>query len=118
MHSLSSGSCYSVGSGTSRFGSGTLGLFKPTRTRDIIMNSIKLYRQLQSMGHDIGKDFSFLNLAFGSFDSGCGYCSCLLSLMLRFPFTMGTWCRFTGMRECEPRPDSRTHDCSQEAHGL
>lgn len=53
-----------VGGGTSYFGSGTLGLFKPIAHRDIIMYSIKLYRQLQEMGFDIGmKECGSVNLA-------------------------------------------------------
>jgi hypothetical protein len=40
--------------GTSHFGSGTLGLFKPIAERNIIMYSIKLYRQLEAKGYDIG----------------------------------------------------------------
>ncbi|KAK2577534.1 hypothetical protein KPH14_003619 [Odynerus spinipes] len=53
-----------VGSGTSHFGSGTLGLFKPISHRNLISYSIKLYRQLQEMGHDIGlKQCGSLNLA-------------------------------------------------------
>ncbi|XP_043508700.1 pyruvate dehydrogenase phosphatase regulatory subunit, mitochondrial-like isoform X2 [Frieseomelitta varia] len=43
-----------VGSGTSHFGSGTLGLFKPISHRNLISYSIKLYQQLQEMGYDIG----------------------------------------------------------------
>lgn len=43
-----------IGSGTSHFGSGTLGLFKPISHRNLIWYSIKLYKQLQEMGHDIG----------------------------------------------------------------
>lgn len=40
--------------GTSHFGSGTLGLFKPIAERNMIMYSIKLYRQLEAKGYDIG----------------------------------------------------------------
>ncbi|KAK9890381.1 hypothetical protein WA026_010473 [Henosepilachna vigintioctopunctata] len=43
-----------IGSGTSRFGSGTLGLFKPIAHRNLIWYSIKLYKQLEEMGYDIG----------------------------------------------------------------
>lgn len=43
-----------IGSGTSRFGSGTLGLFKPIAHRNLIWYSIQLYKQLQEMGHDLG----------------------------------------------------------------
>nr|XP_018910548.1 PREDICTED: pyruvate dehydrogenase phosphatase regulatory subunit, mitochondrial-like isoform X2 [Bemisia tabaci] len=54
----------SICGGTSNFGSGTLGLFKPIDERHIISNSIKLYRQLQEMGHDIGlKQVGSVNLA-------------------------------------------------------
>ncbi|KAL4119079.1 hypothetical protein QTP88_011944 [Uroleucon formosanum] len=50
--------------GTSHFGSGTLGLFKPIAERNIIMYSIKLYRQLEAKGYDIGlKQCGSLNLA-------------------------------------------------------
>lgn len=42
-----------IGSGTSHFGSGTLGLFKPIAHRNLIWYSIKLYQQLQDMGYDI-----------------------------------------------------------------
>ncbi|XP_017884965.1 pyruvate dehydrogenase phosphatase regulatory subunit, mitochondrial-like [Ceratina calcarata] len=43
-----------IGSGTSHFGSGTLGLFKPISHRNLISYSIKLYQQLQETGYDIG----------------------------------------------------------------
>lgn len=43
-----------IGSGTSRFGSGTLGLFKPIAHRNLIWYSIKLYKELQELGYDIG----------------------------------------------------------------
>ncbi|XP_050540511.1 pyruvate dehydrogenase phosphatase regulatory subunit, mitochondrial-like isoform X2 [Daktulosphaira vitifoliae] len=50
--------------GTSHFGSGTLGLFKPIAERNMIMYSIKLYRQLEAKGYDIGlKQCGSLNLA-------------------------------------------------------
>ncbi|XP_049762224.1 pyruvate dehydrogenase phosphatase regulatory subunit, mitochondrial-like [Schistocerca cancellata] len=53
-----------IGSGTSSFGSGTLGLFKPMADRHLIMYSIKLYRQLEELGYDIGlKQCGSLNLA-------------------------------------------------------
>lgn len=53
-----------IGSGTSDFGSGTLGLFKPISHRNIIWYSIKLYRQLQEMGYDLGlKQCGSLSLA-------------------------------------------------------
>ncbi|KAK7864281.1 hypothetical protein R5R35_009540 [Gryllus longicercus] len=53
-----------IGSGTSNFGSGTLGLFKPIADRNLVMYSIKLYRQLQEMGYDIGfKQCGSVNLA-------------------------------------------------------
>ncbi|XP_015510109.2 pyruvate dehydrogenase phosphatase regulatory subunit, mitochondrial-like isoform X1 [Neodiprion pinetum] len=53
-----------VGGGTSHFGSGTLGLFKPIAHRNIIMYSLKLYRQLHEMGFDIGmKECGSVNLA-------------------------------------------------------
>ncbi|CAK9801517.1 Pyruvate dehydrogenase phosphatase regulatory subunit, mitochondrial [Anthophora plagiata] len=43
-----------IGSGTSHFGSGTLGLFKPISHKNLISYSIKLYQQLQEMGYNIG----------------------------------------------------------------
>ncbi|XP_015598791.1 pyruvate dehydrogenase phosphatase regulatory subunit, mitochondrial [Cephus cinctus] len=53
-----------IGSGTSHFGSGTLGLFKPISHRNLISYSIKLYRQLQEMGYDIGlRECGSINLA-------------------------------------------------------
>lgn len=53
-----------IGSGTSHFGSGTLGLFKPIAHRNIIWYSIKLYQQLQDMGYDIQlKQCGSINLA-------------------------------------------------------
>ena len=45
---------YRTCEGTSHFGSGTLGLFKPIEERNIILYSIKLYRKLQAKGFDIG----------------------------------------------------------------
>ncbi|XP_061497155.1 pyruvate dehydrogenase phosphatase regulatory subunit, mitochondrial isoform X2 [Anopheles gambiae] len=53
-----------VGSGTSHFGSGTIGLFKPTPERNIVVESLKLYQRLQDQGHDIGlRRCGSLNLA-------------------------------------------------------
>lgn len=53
-----------IGSGTSHFGSGVLGLFKPISHRNIIMYSLKLYRELQDQGYDVGlKQCGSLNLA-------------------------------------------------------
>lgn len=53
-----------IGSGTSDFGSGTIGLFKPTPERNLITESLKLYQSLQLAGHDIGlKKCGALNLA-------------------------------------------------------
>ncbi|XP_029170477.1 pyruvate dehydrogenase phosphatase regulatory subunit, mitochondrial-like [Nylanderia fulva] len=53
-----------IGSGSSHFGSGTLGLFKPISRRNLITYSIKLYQQLQDMGHDIGlRQRGSINLA-------------------------------------------------------
>lgn len=43
-----------IGSGTSHFGSGTLGLLKPTAMRNIIKYSIDLYQKMQKMGYEIG----------------------------------------------------------------
>lgn len=55
---------YTVGSGTSLFGSGTLGLFKPSAERNLISYSIKLYRLLQEHGYNIDlKQCGSLNLA-------------------------------------------------------
>uniref|UniRef100_A0A1Y9H9H8 Pyruvate dehydrogenase phosphatase regulatory subunit, mitochondrial n=1 Tax=Anopheles farauti TaxID=69004 RepID=A0A1Y9H9H8_9DIPT len=53
-----------VGSGTSHFGSGTIGLFKPTPERNIIVESLKLYQKLHQQGHEIGlRRCGSLNLA-------------------------------------------------------
>lgn len=53
-----------IGSGTSNFGSGILGLFKPISHRNIIMDSLKLYKELQRQGFDIGlKQVGSINLA-------------------------------------------------------
>ncbi|EZA58771.1 hypothetical protein DMN91_009213 [Ooceraea biroi] len=53
-----------IGSGSSHFGSGTLGLFKPISRRNLITYSIKLYQQLHEMGHDIGlRQCGSVNLA-------------------------------------------------------
>lgn len=55
---------FRIGSGSSHFGSGTLGLFKPISRRNLIAYSIKLYQQLQEMGYDIGlKQCGSINLA-------------------------------------------------------
>lgn len=42
-----------IGSGTSHFGSGVLGLFKPLAHSKLIKYSINLYQQLKDMGYDI-----------------------------------------------------------------
>ncbi|XP_066258904.1 pyruvate dehydrogenase phosphatase regulatory subunit, mitochondrial-like isoform X1 [Euwallacea similis] len=53
-----------IGSGTSHFGSGTLGLFKPISHRNVIWYSINLYKKLQNMGYDVDlKQCGSLNLA-------------------------------------------------------
>ncbi|XP_029676057.1 pyruvate dehydrogenase phosphatase regulatory subunit, mitochondrial-like [Formica exsecta] len=53
-----------IGSGSSHFGSGTLGLFKSISRRNLIAYSIKLYQQLQDMGYNIGlRQCGSLNLA-------------------------------------------------------
>lgn len=53
-----------VCSGTSHFGSGTLGMFKPISHRNLVWYSIRLYKKLQDMGHDIGlKECGSVNLA-------------------------------------------------------
>ncbi|XP_058445878.1 pyruvate dehydrogenase phosphatase regulatory subunit, mitochondrial-like isoform X1 [Malaya genurostris] len=55
---------HTIGSGTSDFGSGTIGLFKPTPERNIIMESLKLYERLQRAGHNVGlQKCGSLNLA-------------------------------------------------------
>ncbi|XP_055542448.1 pyruvate dehydrogenase phosphatase regulatory subunit, mitochondrial-like isoform X2 [Wyeomyia smithii] len=55
---------HKIGSGTSDFGSGTIGLFKPTPERNIIMESVKLYERLQHAGHNVGlQKCGSLNLA-------------------------------------------------------
>ncbi|XP_014217780.1 pyruvate dehydrogenase phosphatase regulatory subunit, mitochondrial-like [Copidosoma floridanum] len=43
-----------VGAGSSHFGSGTLGLFKPVSHRNLVSYSIRLYQRLHEMGYDIG----------------------------------------------------------------
>lgn len=54
----------SIGSGTSHFGSGVLGLFKPISHRNMIWYSLKLYQELQDKGFDIGlKQCGSVNLA-------------------------------------------------------
>ncbi|CAG9816816.1 unnamed protein product [Phaedon cochleariae] len=53
-----------IGSGTSTFGSGTLGLLKPTAHRNLIWYSIKLYHELQQKGYDLQlKQCGSINLA-------------------------------------------------------
>lgn len=53
-----------IASGTSDFSSGVLGLFKPIAMRNLIMQSIRLYRQLFELGFDIGlKQTGSINLA-------------------------------------------------------
>lgn len=53
-----------IGSGTSHFGSGVLGLFKPISHRNVIMYSLKLYKELQKEGFDIGlRQVGSINLA-------------------------------------------------------
>lgn len=53
-----------IGDGTSHFGSGMVGLFKPLAHRNLISYSIKLYRQLQEMGYNIGfRQCGSINLA-------------------------------------------------------
>ncbi|KAL1459132.1 hypothetical protein WDU94_011139 [Cyamophila willieti] len=54
----------SLGSGTSSFGSGTLGLFKPIDERNIINYSIKLYKKLQAEGYNLNiEQVGSINLA-------------------------------------------------------
>jgi len=43
-----------IADGTSRHGSGMLGLFRPQHERKIVRESINLYKQLQDQGHDLG----------------------------------------------------------------
>ena len=53
-----------IGSGSSNFGSGTLNTFKPIAMRNIIMSSIKLYKELDEMGFHIGlRQCGSINLA-------------------------------------------------------
>ncbi|XP_053671526.1 pyruvate dehydrogenase phosphatase regulatory subunit, mitochondrial-like [Anopheles nili] len=53
-----------IGSGTSHFGSGTIGLFKPTPERNIVVESLRLYQKLHQQGHEIGlRRCGSLNLA-------------------------------------------------------
>ncbi|XP_050314039.1 pyruvate dehydrogenase phosphatase regulatory subunit, mitochondrial-like isoform X1 [Anthonomus grandis grandis] len=53
-----------IGSGTSHFGSGILGLFKPIFHRNVIWYSINLYKDLQRLGHNVDlKQCGSLNLA-------------------------------------------------------
>lgn len=53
-----------IGSGSSHFGSGILGLFKPIAHRNVIWYSISLYKELQNMGYDVGmRQCGSLNLA-------------------------------------------------------
>ncbi|XP_055609553.1 pyruvate dehydrogenase phosphatase regulatory subunit, mitochondrial-like isoform X2 [Uranotaenia lowii] len=55
---------HKVGSGTSEFGSGTIGLFKPTPEKNIILESVKLYERLERAGHSVGlQKCGSLNLA-------------------------------------------------------
>ncbi|KAG8225026.1 hypothetical protein J437_LFUL000003 [Ladona fulva] len=55
---------YTVGGGASQFGSGTLGLFKPSAERNLISYSIQLYKLLQENGYNIDlKQCGSLNLA-------------------------------------------------------
>lgn len=43
-----------VNSGTSNFGTGLIGLFKPIPIRNIVWESIKLYKNLEELGYDVG----------------------------------------------------------------
>ena len=43
-----------VAEGTSKFGSGMLGLFRPQHEREIVQYCIDLYQNLQEEGHDLG----------------------------------------------------------------
>lgn len=53
-----------ISSGTSDFSSGVLGLFKPIAMRNLIMQSIRLYRQIFELGFDIGlKQTGSINIA-------------------------------------------------------
>merc|ERR1719153_1089889 len=44
----------SVASGTSKHGSGMLGLFRPQHERKIVQYCIDLYQSLQEQGYDLG----------------------------------------------------------------
>ncbi|XP_059094431.1 pyruvate dehydrogenase phosphatase regulatory subunit, mitochondrial-like [Tigriopus californicus] len=53
-----------IADGTSKYGSGMLGLFRPANERHIVQNCIELYRELQRKGFDIGlHECGSLNLA-------------------------------------------------------
>ncbi|CAG9759384.1 unnamed protein product [Ceutorhynchus assimilis] len=53
-----------IGSGTSHFGSGILGLLKPISHRNVIWYSINLYKNIQNMGYNVQmKQCGSLNLA-------------------------------------------------------
>merc|ERR1719427_1733263 len=43
-----------VADGTSKHGSGMLGLFRPQHERSIVQYCIDLYQDLQEQGHDLG----------------------------------------------------------------
>lgn len=53
-----------IADGTSKYGSGMLGLFRPANERHIVQYCIELYRELQRKGFDIGlHECGSLNLA-------------------------------------------------------
>nr|CAD7592919.1 unnamed protein product [Timema genevievae] len=94
-----------IGSGTSHFGSGTLGLFKPIPDRQLIMYSIKLYRKLQELGYDIGARFVenceveqvlTENSHIKAVTTSCGTVLCEY-----FVNCAGMWARGLGLR-CSP----------------
>lgn len=43
-----------INSGTSNYGTGLIGLFKPIAMRKIIMESLNMYKDLEKMGYNIG----------------------------------------------------------------
>lgn len=43
-----------INSGTSNYGTGLIGLFKPIAMRKIIMESLNMYKDLETMGYNIG----------------------------------------------------------------
>ncbi len=53
-----------IADGTSKYGSGMLGMFRPSNERKVVQYCVELYRSLQQRGFDIGLDeCGSLNLA-------------------------------------------------------